>query len=328
MAQSHLEGRSSGRPEPSAEPSVPILDRLPDWSIGDLNLKRLAKETVGQIGDNDLPGLAAEMAFHTALAFFPFLLFLAGLTAVLDQVFGIEDFTDRVITQLGEILSEDATDGARSVVDEVRESRGTGALVFGLLGALWAGSAVIGSAIKGLNRIYDRKETRGMLPRKLLSIGLAIVFSSLLLASVILVGTGELIASTTSDELGAGGAVESIIAVLAWPLAILLVVIAVALLYWLGPAGDKQFRWVTPGAAIFALGWLVASAVFALYISNFSTYNATYGSLGAVIILLVWFHWSNFLLLMGAQVNALIENIRDGPTNDVDPQPKTSQAQP
>ena len=327
----HTEVRdeAGARAEPVAnEPSVPLLDRLPEWRIGELNVKRLIKETVAQIGDNDIPGLAAEMAYHSALAFFPFLLFLAGLTAVMDQVFGVEDFTDRLVNQLGEVLSEDATNVSRSVIDDVRQSRGAGAAIFGLLGALWAGSAEIGSAMKGLNRIYDRKETRSMISRKLLAISLAIIFSLLLLAAVIVVGAGEVLARTVADELNAGDVAESILAVLAWPLSILLVVIAVAIVYWLGPAGESKLRWVTPGAGIFAVGWLLASAVFAVYISNFGTYNTAYGSLGAAIILLVWLYWSNLLLLMGAQVNSLIEQVREGPDNDIDPKPKTTQAQP
>ena len=315
-------------PHAPDEPDLPILDRLPDWSIGELNLKRLTKETVAQIGDNDIPGLSAEMAYHSALAFFPFLLFLAGMTAVLDRIFGIEDLTGRIVAQLGEVLSADATAVAEAVIEEVRQSQGTWAAIFGFIGALWAGSSVIGSAMKGLNRIYDRKETRPMIPRKLLSMGLAVVFSMLLLAAVILIGAGELIAEALTDRLGLGTRGESVFALLAWPLSVLLVAGAVALLYWLGPAGDKQFRWVTPGAGIFAVGWLLASAIFALYISNFDSYTTAYGTLGAMIILLIWLYWSNFLLLMGAQVNFLVEQVRAGPTNDVKTKPKNTEAQP
>jgi membrane protein len=328
MAETHATGRAGARPDSSDEPDLPILDRLPDWSIGELNLKRLTKETVAQIGDNDIPGLSAEMAYHSALAFFPFLLFLAGMAAVLDQAFGIENLTQRLIDQLDEFLSADAAAVAESVINEVRQSQGTGAAVLGFIGALWAGSAVIGSAIKGLNRIYDRKETRPMIPRKLLSIGLAVVFSLMLLAAAILIGAGELIAEALTDRLGLGTRGESLFALLAWPLSVLLVVGAVALLYWLGPAGEKQFKWVTPGAGIFAVGWLLASAIFALYLSNFNSYTTAYGALGAVIILLIWLYWSNFLLLIGAQVNFLIEQVRTGPTNDIEPKPKNTEAQP
>jgi membrane protein len=305
-----------------------LLDNLPDWRAGDVDVKRVIKETVGQIGDNDIPGLSSEMAYHSALALFPFLLFLAGLTAVLDSVFGIEDLTGRIVEELSHVLSDDATAVLESLVEELRNSDGLGAMVFGLAGALWAGSSVMGSAMKGLNRIEDRKETRGMVRRKLLAIGLSVVFSGLLMTAAVLVGGSEIIGEAIGDRLHMGDELQDVLGLLAWPLSVLLVVAAVALLYWLGPAGESEFRWVTPGAALFAVGWLVASFLFALYIANFGSYNSTYGALGLVIILLVWLYWSNLLLLVGAQVNFIVRQIVDGPTADIEPQPKNTQAQP
>ena len=302
--------------------------KLPQVKVGDLHLTAVAKETVAQVGDNDLPGLSAEMAYHSVLTLFPFLLFLAGMTAVLNQVFGIENFTDRLVDRMSEVLSGDATNVARSTIEQLQRSNGTGAALFGLLGSLWSGSAIMGSAMKGLNRIYDRKETRSMIPRKLIAVGLSIMFCGILLCATILVAAGEPIAGAIGDWLGFADTFKALVGVLVWPFGLSLVLLAVTLLYWLGPAGKNELRWVTIGAVIFGAGWALASAVFAFYVTNFNSYNDTYGSLGFGIIILVWLYWTNFLLLMGAQVNVIIEQIKDGPRNDIQPKSKTTQAQP
>jgi membrane protein len=302
------------------------LKSLPEWYVGGIDVTAVGRETVEQVGDNDLPGLSAEMAYHSTLALFPFLLFLAGLTAVIDAIFGIQNLTDRLVEQLGEVLSSDAHSVAESVVQEVRQSRGAGALIFGLLGSLWAGSSVIGTAMKGLNRIYDLKEDRGMIRRKIVAVGLATVFCGLLLIAAVLVAGGEIIGEALGDRFGLGDQASGLMGWLSWPLSVLMVVVAVTVLYWLGPAGEKHLRWATPGAMVFAAGWLIASAIFAFYISNFGSYNSTYGSLGAMLIILVWLYWTSLMLLLGAQVNQIVENVSQN--GGVNHQPKTTQAQP
>src|SRR5574341_397999 len=129
-----------------------VLNRLPTWRIGRVNVTATVRETAAEIADNDLPGLAAEMAHHSILALFPFLLFLAGLTAVADEVFHIDNMSERIIDQAAKVLPPDATSLLQSFVQEVVDSDGTGAIGLGLFGSLWAGSGAIGAAMKGLNR--------------------------------------------------------------------------------------------------------------------------------------------------------------------------------
>lgn len=283
------------------------LDRLPRWQVGRVDVTSVVRETADEIADNDLPGLAAEIAHHSILAIFPFLLFLAGLTAIADELFGIENMTDRIMERMGPVLPADAASLIRSFLQEVVDSEGTGASVFGLIGALWSGSAAVGSAMKGLNRIRDADEDRTFFKRKLVAIGLTLVFGgSLLVAAILMVG-GRLVASGTGDALGWEAGARALMGWVLWPASIALILAAVTVLYWIGPSGEKSFRWVTPGAFLFAVAWVSASAIFSLYVSNFGSYNRTYGSLAAVIILLVWLYWSNLLLLVGAQLNTVLE---------------------
>jgi membrane protein len=160
--------------------------------------------------------------------------------------------------------------------------------------------------MKGLNRIHDVSEERSMLRRKVLSILLALGFGGALLLSIMLVVFGSFFASALADWLGAPE-LDNLVGWLFWPASLFLVALAVALLYWLGPCLSRPFRWVTPGASVFAAGWLIASAVFGVYISNVGDFNRTYGTLAAFILALVWIYWSCLLALAGAQLNALLE---------------------
>lgn len=301
-----------------------ILERIPHWRVGSVDLTAITRETAEEVADNDLQGLAAEMAHHSVLAIFPFLLFLAGLTAVVDNIFGIDNLSDRIVDEGAEVLPADATSLLRSFVEEVVHSDGSGASVFGLAAALWAGSGAIGSAMKGLNRICDAKEERGIIRRKLTAIALTVVFSGSLLVAVVLMAGAPLVASAVGDAFGWESGARSLVRWLLWPASIVLIALAVSLLYWIAPCRKLPFRWVTPGTILFTIGWVSASVIFSFYISNFGSYNRTYGSLAAVIILLVWLYWSNLLLLIGAQLNFVLERHESGESR----REEAAQAQP
>ena len=145
---------------------VAILDKLPDVHVGHFHLTSVVRDTLVEVSDDDVPGLAAEMAYHSILALFPFLLFLAGLTAVINRFVALGNLTDRIVDRASDILPEDATSLFRSFLDQIVKSRGEGALIIGLLASLWAASAAIGCVMKALNRAYDVQENRGFFARK------------------------------------------------------------------------------------------------------------------------------------------------------------------
>jgi membrane protein len=288
-----------------------ILGRLPEVRVGRVDLTAIAKETIREVADDDVPGLAAEMAYHSILAIFPFLLFLAGLTSIIDNLFGVGNLTDRIVNKAAQVMPEDATSLLRSFTGEVVNSQGTYAIVFGLVGSLWAASAAIGSAMKALNRAYDVKEDRGFVRRKLIALALTLVFGGFLLMAAILIGSGGVMAGGIGRALGWQGEFVALWDWLTLPAALLLVLAGVATLYWLAPNTGHQLAWITPGALLFVISWFVASLAFAFYISNFGAYNRTYGSLTAVIILLVWLYYTNMLLLIGGELNAVLARRHD-----------------
>lgn len=288
-----------------------LLDRLPHWRVGHTDLTGIAKETIREVQDDDVPGLAAEMAYHSILAIFPFLLFLAGLTSIIDNVFGVGDLTDRIIDKAGQVMPEDAQSVLRGFTDEVVNSDGTGAMLFGMVGAFWAASSAVSSAMKALNRAYDVKDDRGIVHKKAVAFGITLLFFGLMLAAAILLASGRFMAGEVGDALGWE---RSFVVIYNWaslPAALALVTLAAAVLYALAPNTEHQWRWVSPGALLFAVAWAIGSLVFAYYVSKFGAYNRTYGSIGAVILLLVWLYWTNFILLVGAELNAVLARRKD-----------------
>jgi membrane protein len=288
-----------------------ILERLPDVHVGRVDVSGIAKDTIAEVSDDDVPGLAAEMTYHAILSIFPFLLFLAGLTSIIDNVFGVGNLTDRIVNQASHVMPEDATSLLRSFTGEVVNSQGTWAIVIGLLGALWASSSAVGAAMKALNRAYDVKENRGFIKRKVVALALTVLFTGVIVVAALLLALGPLMAGGIGEALGWRQEFVTAWNWLTFPAALALVTLAVAILYALAPATDHQWRWITPGAALFVVGWVIASVVFTLYVSNFGSYNRTYGSLAAVIILLLWLYWSNMLLLIGGELNAVLARRND-----------------
>jgi membrane protein len=295
-------GRSKTRRSPNA--------------IQQTRLSDLARRVVKDIGEADMPGLAAEMAYHSMFALFAFLLMLAGLTAVADEILGIENMRQQLVDSANEVLPHNASAIIEAFLNDVVDSRGQGALMLGLIGVAWSGSNLVGAAMKGLNRIARSDETRGMIERKLLAITLALVLGTIVGCATLGVIFSGPLADGLTNVLGSRGAAEFFMTVVAWPAALMLVALAAAILYWKGPSRDGEFRWVTPGAVLFAGGWVAASVVASIYISQAGATNRTYGLITAVIAVIIWLHWSSLLFLAGAILNANLDDARTNGSSD------------
>jgi membrane protein len=302
-----------------------LFDRTVDR---DSSLMALARRTVNNVAESDVPGLAAEMAYHSLFALFALLLLLAGLTAIADDILGIHNMRDRLVESGRDVLPQNASSLFEAFIDDVVNSKGEGAVLFGLGGLVWSGSALIGSVMKGLNRIFKAEERRSMVRRRLLAMSLAIGLGAILIGATILIAFRGAFADALHDTTGSRIVAELAVAVLAWPLAIALLALAAAVLYWLGPDRDQPFRWVTPGAVLFALGWVVASIIASLYLENAGPFNRTYGLITAVIAAIVWLYWSNLLFLAGAVLNLQVENIKTGDVSSSARAEQPREAQP
>jgi membrane protein len=303
-----------------------VIDRIPEWRVGQVDVTGLGKETVKEVMADDVMGLAAQMSYHAILAMFPFLILVAGITSLVDQVFGLH-ISASITDQTAGVLPSDVQSVLRRFTDQLSVSRGSWfAIGFGLAGSLYTASSAVKSAIKSLNRAYDVK-SRSFVPANAVAVALTIGFALLMLGATLLLGSGAWLAGGVGSLVGWGGAFTALWNILAPLLAIIFVVAAASLLYWLGPNTDIELRCVIPGAILFVTGWILFSIAFGFYIGSFGSYNKVYGSIGAVIVLLVWLYWTNTLLLIGGELNAVLQRRIDRESGRV-PRARGDAAQP
>ena len=268
-------------------------------SWGEL-LKRTAKETSA----DDCLGLAAQLAYYFFLALFPAVLFLLALASF----FPLTNFIDDIVRTLRPIAPADVLSLLEEQLRRLSNADSGGILTIGILGALWSSSAAVVAITGSLNRAYDVEEGRPWWKVRLTAIGLTIVLAFFLLASFTLIIAGPTLAEYFASSLGLGAAFEWGWKILQWPLAFLLVSTAIGLVYYFAPDVEQDWGWITPGAVIGTLLWILVSLAFKVYVANFADYNATYGAVGGVIVLMLWFYMSGLVILVGAELNAEIEH--------------------
>lgn len=275
------------------------------WEFGGLGPLRLGKRVWKEMGDDDVYGKAAELSYYFLLAVFPALLFLVSLLGMLAGP-GSE-LRASLFQALSSVLPASSSELVAQTVSEVTGSAGGGKLTFGILTALWAASGGMIALIKTLNHAYEVKETRSWGKARLVSIALTLGLAFLIITALTLVLFGGRLAEMASANLGLSEVVETAWKIIQWPLALGAVVLAFALIYYFAPNLKKpEWYWVSPGAVVGVTLWLLASFGFRLYLEFFNNYSKTYGSLGAVIVLMLWFYMSGLALLIGGEVNAEI----------------------
>jgi membrane protein len=278
----------------------PALKAMPTWAI----LKRAAK----RFPEDELSDRAAALTYFAVLALFPALIVMVALLGLLGEY---PRTSNALLEIVGKISPGSAVDTFRGpITGVVRAKGGAGALFgLGLAVAIWSASGYIGGFMRAANAIYDVREGRPFW--KLRPLQVAITLAMVLMLTVVavaLVVTGP-VAHAIGDVIGLGSTAVGIWNVAKWPALVLIVMFTFALLYHTTPnVRPRRFRFVTWGSAIAVLLWIAASAAFALYVGNFSSYNTTYGSLGAVVVFLVWLWLSNLALLLGAVIDAELEH--------------------
>ena len=174
--------------------------------------------------------------------------------------------------------------------------------------AHWAASAALAATIDALNRAYDIEESRPIWKTRGIAIILTIGLALFVLVSFTLVVAGPQLASWIADQFGLGAVFKWAWWILQWPLVFVLVATGISLVYYLSPDADQDWIWITPGSLVATVLWLLGSLAFRFYVTNFGSYEETYGTVGAVILLLLWFYLSGFVLLVGAEINAVVEH--------------------
>ncbi|MFL6254030.1 MAG: YihY/virulence factor BrkB family protein [Pyrinomonadaceae bacterium] len=276
-------------------------------SLAGLSWKELGKRVYGEVMDDDVLGRSAQLSYYFLLALFPAMLFITSLLGYLAG----EDSQLRqgLFSSLAAVLPGDASQLVSKTVTDVTQSSGGGKLSFGILATFWAASNGMGAISDSLNAAYDLKETRPWWKVRLTAVGLTLSLTLLIVTALVLVLYGHDIADAVSIKLGLGAAFATGWKILQWPLVLIFVLVAFALIYYFAPDSHQQdWKWITPGAIIGVVLWLLISFAFKAYLSFFNSYSATYGSLGAVIILMLWFYFTGIAILVGGEINSEIEN--------------------
>ncbi|PTQ67385.1 YihY/virulence factor BrkB family protein [Pseudomonas sp. GV071] len=279
---------------------------LPD--LRGVSFTEIIKCTVVDFFDDELPTYASALAFQLFFSLFPFLLFLIAIISVLD----IEPFFEWLRQQAELVLPQAAMELVNPAITNLQTQK-AGLFSFGILVALWTASAAVRSTMQAMNQVYGVEEGRPAWKRIPLSVIYIIGVAVLLLVAAGLMVVGPQAMNWLAHQLG----IEQIVVVLwnwlRWPVAVLMLVAVVAAVYYLAPDVKQEFRFITPGSIVAVVGWIAASLGFGYYAQNFANYNATYGSIGAIIIFLFYLYLSSAVLLFGAELNAVIEHhARDG----------------
>lgn len=291
------------------------------WTLGGLSVVEAGKRVGKQISEDEITGYAAQLAYYFLFAIFPFFLFL---TALLGYV-PIPDLMDRIMALLASVLPAQALSLVEGTLADIIGKQRGGLLSFGILVALWTASNAIASIMVALNRAYGVPEARPYWKARLVAILLTIGLALFLLVSMLLLIFGPQLGNWIAQWVGLGGAFTVLWNVLRWPVILFLVIFSVALVYYFAPNVQQSWKWITPGSVTAVIGWLLASLGFSYYVNNFGDYNATYGSIGAVIVLLTWMYLTAFFLLVGGEINSVIEDASTRGKNRGQRQPVSAQ---
>jgi membrane protein len=260
-----------------------------------------------EIAADEVADFAASLSYRFLLAVFPLFIFVAALGSFVASTLEIENPATTLVDNVGDRLPPDARSTLVTELTKVLETQQPGLLSAGILFALWAASGGMSATIRAMNRAYDVEETRPFWKRTLLSVGLTLFAGVFFLAAFVLGIAGQAIAAATADALQLGDAYEATIGLLRFVAVILGLLIALSVVYWAAPNAKLPFKFITAGAVLFLTAWLIGSLLFAWYVSNFGSYNATYGTLGGVVVLMVWFYLTAFALLVGAELNSMLK---------------------
>ena len=263
-------------------------------------LRRTYKETVA---DNGL-GLAAQLGYYFLLALFPTVLCVIALASFLP----LQNFTDEVASLLGRIAPPEMVTLIREQMARLANGNDGGIFSIGLLGALWSSSAAMVAMIDAMNRAYDIEESRPWWKVRITAVLLTVGLAVFVVLSAGLIVAGPQVADLLASSFGFGTLFTTTWKILQWPIAFALVTTGIALVYYYAPDAEQDFTWITPGSVIAATLWVIASLGFRFYVVSFGNYEATYGTVTGVILLMLWFYISGLMLIIGAEAAAEIEH--------------------
>lgn len=279
-------------------------DYKPEGEAPKSSLVSTLKRTLTEFQEDNLTDWAAALTYYGLLSLFPALIAMLSLIGIFGDPKTTTDTLTEIITELG---PESAAETFEGPIDSIVDNQGAAgfAFVFGLAAALWSASAYVGAFTRASNIIYETPEGRPFW--KLRPLQIAVTLAMIVMMALLAVGlvlTGPVV-EAIAGPVGLSGTAVDVWNIAKWPAMVAVFVLMVDVLYYTTPNVKlRGFKWVTPGAVLALVVWAIASALFALYVANFGSYDKTYGTLGGLVVLLLWFWITNLAILFGHQMNA------------------------
>lgn len=291
-----------------AESELKVTEQVESiWHMGGLKAKEMVKRVWNATMDDNLLGRGSELAYNFIFSVFPLLLFVLSLFGLFAG-HAIQLRND-LMSNLARALPPAAFQVISHTVDEVTRGTSGGKLTFGIVLTLWAAAGGMTSMISTLNAVYGVRERRSWWKVRAIAVALTVAISVLVISALGVVLLGGVAANWAGSRLHLGTVAVMAWTILQWPVALSFIVISFSLIYYFAPdLKEQHWYWITPGSLFGVLLWLVVSFGFRVYLHFFNSYSKTYGSLGAVIILLVWFYVTGLAFLTGGEINAQIEH--------------------
>ena len=276
-----------------------------------MNWKTFAARLWTRINDHDIFGRAAQLSYYFLLAVFPLLLFLVTLLGYFADAGS--SLRNKLLVYLASVMPSTAITLVHTTLDEISQARGGGKLSLGILAALWAASNGMGAISDTLNAAYGVKEQRPWWKVRLVAIFLTIVVALVILVALALVFFGGQLGEPIAGHFGFSTAFAIVWKVLQWPIALLFMLATFDLIYYFAPNAKRaKLKLGSAGAATAVVLWLLVSFGFRLYLHFFNSYSVTYGSLGALIVLMLWFYFTGLAILIGGEINSELQHGAEG----------------
>jgi membrane protein len=280
------------------------------WKLGGLTVSQLGRKVFDEISANNVFGHAAELAFYFLFALFPLILIMVTWCGLF--VARRIELQNDLLFYFADLLPPSAFQLLKTVFDELATHASNGKLAFGIVSALWAVSGGVDAMICSLNLAHHVRETRPWFKVRAIAMGLSFLISILLLSALFVALIGNRFVTWLGLALGLSPIFANAWKMFQWPIVIFFVFLSCAFIYRFGPNLKQRRRWdwVSPGGAFGVFVWLATSYGFRMYLHFFNHYSVSYGSLGAVMILMIWLYVSGLAYLIGVEINAEIERAR------------------
>jgi membrane protein len=283
-----------------------IKERTSPWKLGGLTSIQLGKRVWHEIDHDEVFTRSAALSYYFVSSLIPMVFFLMAMLGLFASQ--SQHLQNTLLDYAGRVMPPAAFTLVQKTLKEISNHSTGLKMAFGLVFALWSGGGGMSSIMDALNRCYHVKESRPFWKQKLVALGLTVGISILTVCALIIVLYGGNIAEFVGGHVGLSSILVMTWKVVQWPVALFFVVWSFALIYFWGPDAEQEWTWITPGSLVGVLVWIGASVLFRVYLHFYNSYSKSYGSLGAVIVLLLWLYITGLAILVGGEINSEIEN--------------------